>query len=166
MPVRNEYGMNEYRIGLASTRYRHENHLNFEYGTKLIRYAGWIDLNTASCKHQNTVRFHTACNPRQVWFINLNLVLIHSFRDSFWFTHSKRAVFVPPSCRRENKFGKRKNFMPDSFLTGVTGPDAPLQMAPPRASGTRTRCLPRHLVLGPDAPLHRTGLSSIFETNF
>ena len=68
MPVRNEYGMNEYRIGLASTRYRHENHLNFEYGTKLIRYAGWIDLNTASCKHPN-ILFHTDCNPRKVWFI-------------------------------------------------------------------------------------------------
>ena len=36
MPVRNEYGMKEYRIGLASTRYRHKNHLNTvrnEYGT-------------------------------------------------------------------------------------------------------------------------------------
>ena len=36
MPVRNEYGVNEYRIGLASTRYWHENDLNTvrnEYGT-------------------------------------------------------------------------------------------------------------------------------------
>ena len=43
-----------------------------------------------------------------------------------------------------------------TFHTGVTGPDAPLQIAPP----------PGHLVLGPDAPLHHTGLSSSFETNF
>ena len=31
MPVRNEYGMNEYRVGLASTRYRHSQHFTFSW---------------------------------------------------------------------------------------------------------------------------------------
>ena len=67
----------------------------FEYdGTKWIRYAGSFDFNTAPCKHPNTIRFHTDCNPRTVWFIHLNFVLIHSFRDSIWFTHSNGVDFV------------------------------------------------------------------------
>ena len=49
MPVRNEYDMKEYRIGLASTRYRHENDLNTvrnEYGMKEYR------IGLASTRYQ------------------------------------------------------------------------------------------------------------------
>ena len=50
----------------------------FEYGTKWIRCAGWIDLNTASCEHPNTVRFHTADIP-----LATAKSLIHSFEFCF-----------------------------------------------------------------------------------
>ena len=84
-----------------------------------------------------------------------------------------------PLCRDGTKNGPAKFFpykrywtnkeiytcMARSRLTsrsGVTGPDAPLSKLPPRASGTTTRCPPSE----PDAPLHNTGLSRSFETNF
>ena len=38
----------------------------YDASSKQGQEASLIDLNTASCKHQNTVQFHTACNPRKV----------------------------------------------------------------------------------------------------
>ena len=113
--VRNEYGMKEYRIGLASTRCRHENAFNTvwnEYGTPAgliwirhhvntrIRY-DFIPLATV----KGLIHSFEFCFDS---FIS-RFILIHSFEQGWFRTCitnlgkgiiSCRIHFAPASCKR------------------------------------------------------------------
>ena len=82
----------------------------YDASSKQGQEASLIDLNTASCKHPNTVQFHTACNPRKVLFIHFDS-LFRTELISYWhrvdgITNlgkgiiSCRIHFVRASCKR------------------------------------------------------------------
>ena len=116
MPVRNEYSMNEYRIGLASTRYRHENHLNTvrnEYGTP----AGliWIRHRVNTRIRYDFIPLATAKGLiHSCEFCFDSFILIHTFEPGLIsYRHGVDGItnlgkgiilyrihFVPASCKR------------------------------------------------------------------
>ena len=103
-------------------------------------------------REQNHLRLHTRLTSEKQLFVCLFPHLFSTFYIEIWWWRAAWTRGKQMSLPHREEFD-----MPLNCPPGIC-----TRSRCPRASGTRSRCSPS----GPDAPLHHTGLSSSFETNF